>query len=151
MLRVITSTAASARLDAAKVFLSGRPPAAEVVVVGASRGAADDLVRAVASRTGATFGLSRFSLTELAARAAAERMADGHSAPGTQAGVEALAARAAFDARTAGELDYFAPVSSFPGFPERSPARFTATGCLASPPRRSAPSTGGCAAISGGC
>src|SRR5262245_7560579 len=117
MVRVITSTSASARLDAARAFLSGRPPATEVVIVGASRGAADDLARSVALRSGATFGLSRFSFTELAARAAAERLAGMRHAPGTQAGTEALAARAAFDARSAGELEYFAPVSSLPGFP----------------------------------
>ncbi|HEY7288039.1 MAG TPA: PD-(D/E)XK nuclease family protein [Vicinamibacterales bacterium] len=117
MVRVITSTSASARLDAARAFLSGRPPATEVVIVGASRGAADDLARAVAVQSGATFGLSRFSFTELAARAAAERLAGLRHAPGTQAGTEALAARATFDARSAAELEYFDPVSSLPGFP----------------------------------
>ena len=115
--RVITSTSAFARLEAARAFLSGRHPSSEVVIVGASRGAADDLARAVATQFGAVFGLSRFSLTEIAARAAAERMAHAGRAPGTQAGGEAVAARAAFDARTADELDYFEPVSSFPGFP----------------------------------
>jgi len=115
--RVITSTSAAARLEAARAFLSGRHPSSEVVIVGASRGAADDLARAVAMQSGAVFGLSRFSLTEIAARAAAERMAHAGRAPGTQSGGEAVAARAAFDARTAGELDDFAPVSSFPGFP----------------------------------
>jgi ATP-dependent helicase/nuclease subunit B len=117
MLRIITSTSASARLDVARAFLAGRPPAAQIVIVGASRGAADDFARMLAARTGATFGLSRFSFTELAARAAAERLADLGHAPGTLAGAEAIAARAAFDARTAGELEYFAPVSSLPGFP----------------------------------
>ena len=115
--RVITSTSAAARLEAARAFLSGRHPSSEVVIVGASRGAADDLARAVAMQSGAVFGLSRFSLTEIAARAAAERMAHAGRAPGTQSGGEAVAARAAFDARTAGELDDFAPVSSFRGFP----------------------------------
>ncbi len=117
MLRAIASTSASARLDAANAFLSGRPPATEVVIVGASRGAADDFVRAVAMRSAATFGLSRFSFTELAARAAAERLAGIRHAPGTQAGAEALAARAAFETRTAEELEYFEPVSALPGFP----------------------------------
>jgi CRISPR/Cas system-associated exonuclease Cas4 (RecB family) len=115
--RVITSTSAFARLEAARAFLSRRQPSSEVVIVGASRGAADDLARAVALESGAVFGLSRFSLTEIAARAAAERMAHVGRAPGTRAGGEAVAARAAFDARTVDELEYFAPVSSFPGFP----------------------------------
>jgi ATP-dependent helicase/nuclease subunit B len=116
--RIITSTSAAARLDAARAFLLGRPPATELVIVGASRGAADDLARAVARRTGSTFGLTRFGLTELAARAAAARLAGARRAPGTQAGTEAIAARAVFDAIAAGELTYFAPVASMPGFPK---------------------------------
>jgi ATP-dependent helicase/nuclease subunit B len=117
MLRVVISTSAAARLDAARRFLAARPPASEAAIVGATRGAADDLARAIAAASLATFGLSRFSLTELAARACASRVARGRRAPGTQAGAEALAARAAFDASAAGELDYFAPVAAMPGFP----------------------------------
>ena len=118
MLRVITSTSAAARLDAAWHFLEHRPPAAEVVIVGASRGAADDLARSIARRAGATFGLTRFSLTEFAARAAAARVAAARRLPGSQAGAEAIAARAVFDALADRELTYFAPVASMPGFPK---------------------------------
>jgi len=115
--RVIVSSSAADRLDAARAFLSGRPPASELVIVGASRGAADDLARAAARHAGSTFGLTRFSLTELAARAAAARLAGARRVAGTQAGAEAIAARAAFDAMSAGELTYFEPVASMPGFP----------------------------------
>src|SRR5215472_686210 len=111
MLRVITSTSAAARLAAAGEFLAARPPAAEVVIVGASRGAADDLARTVSARTGATFGLTRFSFTELAARAASERLAGTRRSPGTSAGAEAIAARTVFEANAADDLAYFAPVS----------------------------------------
>jgi CRISPR/Cas system-associated exonuclease Cas4 (RecB family) len=116
--RVIVSSSAAARLDAARGFLRGRPPASELVIVGASRGAADDLARAIARHTGATFGVARFGLTELAARSAAARLAGARRVPGTQAGTEAIAARAVFDAVTAGELAYFEPVASMPGFPK---------------------------------
>jgi ATP-dependent helicase/nuclease subunit B len=118
MLRVITSPSAAARLEAAARFLNGRPPAAEVVIAGASRGAADDLARSIAQTARATFGISRFSLTELAARAAAVRLAGARRAAGTAAGNEATAARAVFDAMSAGELAYFAPVAAMPGFPK---------------------------------
>jgi CRISPR/Cas system-associated exonuclease Cas4 (RecB family) len=117
MLRVVRSTSARARLDAAAQFLETRPPFSEVVVVGASRGAADDLARAVAQRLGATFGILRFSLTELAARAAGQVL-ETRRIPGTQAVNEAMAARATFDATLAGELAYFAPVAKMPGFPK---------------------------------
>jgi len=116
--RIITSTSAAARLDAAREFLSGRPPATELIIVGASRGAADDLARAIARHAGSTFGITRFSLTELAARAAAARLDGGRRVPGTQAGAEAIAAHAVFDALAAGELAYFEPVARMPGFPK---------------------------------
>jgi hypothetical protein len=117
MVRVVTSTSAAARLDAVREFLSTRHPASEAVIVGASRGAADDFARSIARRAGATFGLTRFSLTELAARAAATRVEGARRARGTDAGAEAIAARTAFDAIGAGELEYFAPVATMPGFP----------------------------------
>ena len=117
-MRIITSTSAAARLEAAREFLGGRPPATELIIVGASRGAADDLARTVARHAGSTFGITRFSLTEVAARAAAAQPDRGRRVPGTQAGAEAVAARAVFDALAAGELAYFEPVARMPGFPK---------------------------------
>ena len=118
MLRVISSTSAAARLAEAAAFLSRRIPSQEALIVGASRGAADDLVRAIAAREGATFGLTRFSLTELAARLATAAPEGAGRAPSSQTGAEATAARAVFEAMAAGELDYFAPVAGMPGFPK---------------------------------
>src|SRR5262245_6393826 len=117
-MRVVVSSSASVRLDAARQFLAGHPPGSEVVVIGASRGAADDLARDIARRSGATFGVTRFSLTEVAARAAAAGLAGRRRVPGSPAGAEAMAARAVFDAIAAGELAYFGPVASLPGFPK---------------------------------
>src|SRR5688572_20340365 len=120
MLRLVTSPSAAARLDAAAEFLARRSPSSEAVIVGASRGAADDLARAVSSRLGATFGLTRFSLTEFAARLAATLPSTSGAAdaraPGSAIGAEATAARAVFDAMQVGELEYFAPVARTPGF-----------------------------------
>lgn len=115
MLRVVTSPSAAARLDAAVRFLARFPLGTEQIIVGASRGAADDLARAIASRCGATFGLTRFSLTELAAQAAATLA--GRRMPASQTAAEAMAARAAHEGIEAGELRYFAPVAKTPGFP----------------------------------
>ena len=116
-MRIVTSASAAARLDAAREFLRGHSPATELIIVGASRGAADDLARAIARQAGATFGITRFSLTELAARAAAAHP-QGRRVPGTQAGAEATAARAVFEALAARELAYFEPVARTPGFPK---------------------------------
>src|SRR5437867_1050402 len=117
MLRVILSSSAAIRLDAARTFLDSQGPAAEVVIVGASRGAADDLARDVAGARGATFGLHRFSLTQLAARLAAPALAASRLAPTTPLGVQAVAARVLFEADGDGSLAYFRDVAASPGFP----------------------------------
>lgn len=116
-MRIVLSTSAAIRLDAARQFVLESPPAAEVLVIGATRGAADDFVREVAAARGATFGLYRFSLTQLAARLAAPRLAADGLSPATALGIEAVAARAVYDADTEASLQYFGPVASSPGFP----------------------------------
>src|SRR5262249_51947416 len=86
------------------------------LIVAATRGAADDFARGIA-RARATFGPHRFSLTELAARAAAIRLTTAGRLPATSANAEAIAARATFDAVRDEELTYFGPVAAMPGFP----------------------------------
>ena len=113
---VFQAASARRRLDAALDYLRQIPAHQPVTIVGASRGAADDLVRLLAIERGATFGLARYSLTQLAARAAAIRLGGRGIAPSTSLGTEAVAARAAFDAAGAGELAYFGRVSHTPGF-----------------------------------
>src|SRR5687768_13462329 len=114
----IRSASASIRLYEARKFLDTFSPGPEVLLLGASRGAVDDLARTIAMEKGATFGLHRLSFTQLAARlAAAELAANGH-APSSALGYEAVAARAAFEATKDEALEYFAPVSSTPGFPK---------------------------------
>jgi CRISPR/Cas system-associated exonuclease Cas4 (RecB family) len=116
MLHVVSSTSSAARLDAAIRFLTARPPADQAVIVGASRGAADDLARTIAARSRVTFGLSRFSFTEFAARTAAAALAGPRRTPSTRTAAEAVGARAVFDAIAHDELAYFAPVATMPGF-----------------------------------
>src|SRR5262249_45344555 len=73
--------------------------------------------RAIAADVGATIGLHRFSLPQLAATIAAPVLAVEDRAPATFLGSEAVAARATFDALEAGALAYFAPVARTPGVP----------------------------------
>lgn len=117
-MHVFISTSASARLDAVARRLEARPPASEVLIVGASRGAADDLVRRLSRHVGATFGLTRLSFTELAARVASTLLSETPRVPGTQTGAQAAATRATFDALGEAELAYFGPVAKLPGFPK---------------------------------
>jgi ATP-dependent helicase/nuclease subunit B len=114
---IISSSSAQARLAAAHAFLDRFPPATELIIVAATRGAADDFARETARRR-STFGLHRFSLVELAARAAALDAAAAGRVAGTPTNAEAMAARVTFDAVASGELAYFGPVTSTPGFPK---------------------------------
>jgi len=116
MRRVLKSHSAAERIAAAIDFVRSFPPATELLIIGASRDAVDDCVRGLAGSARATFGLHRFSLTQLAARLAVARLAEGGIAPGSAVGAEAIAVRAAYEAASHGQLQYFAPVASFPGF-----------------------------------
>jgi hypothetical protein len=116
-LQIIGSSSSSARLGSALAFIERFPPSTELIIVAATRGAADDLARAVTRRR-STFGLHRFSLVELAARAAALDAAAAGRIAGTPTNAEAMAARVTFDAVAAGELEYLGPVAPMPGFPK---------------------------------
>jgi ATP-dependent helicase/nuclease subunit B len=113
---IIESTSASERLDAAGDFIESYAPDQEILIVGASRGAADDLARMVALRRGATFGLRRFSLVQLAAILVLTKR-DNDSTPTTPLGTIALAARVSYEALQEDRLRYYTPVVPFPGFP----------------------------------
>src|SRR5215831_2663635 len=117
MPRLIESSSARLRLDAAHAFVREHNARGDVWIVAASRGAADDLARALAAGAGATIGLHRFSLAHLAARLAGPVLAADDRAPATYLGSEAVAARATFDACRDDGLSYFAPVAGTPGFP----------------------------------
>ena len=115
MIRVIESASGAERVEAARAFLTA-VPGAGALVVGASRAAADDLVRRATATAGATFGIHRMSLTQLAVQITAAAMARRGAVPVTPLGAEAVAARVVFEALAAGRLGYFGPVARFPGF-----------------------------------
>jgi ATP-dependent helicase/nuclease subunit B len=114
----VLSGSAAVRLREARRFLDQFEPGAEVLLLGASRGSVDDLARAISLERGATFGLHRLSCTQLAARLAVMELAARDRAPTTALGHEAVATRAAFEARSDDALEYFSPVSQTPGFPK---------------------------------
>ncbi|MEN3338412.1 MAG: ATP-dependent helicase/nuclease subunit [Acidobacteriota bacterium] len=116
-IRLVESAAAELRLAEARAFIRARVTGRSMWLVGASRSSVDDLARSVMRECGATIGLHRFSVTQLAARLAAAVLADARLAPATYLGSEAVAARAVFEAQRDGSLDYFGPVAATPGFP----------------------------------
>ena len=116
MSSVLEAPVAAERLRAASEFLTALPTGTEVLVVGASRGAVDDLVRRLAAARRATFGLQRFTLTQLAARLAAPALAARGLATCTRLAAEAIAARASNVALRSDRIPFFAPVARCPGF-----------------------------------
>src|SRR5207249_3571291 len=150
--RLVVGADAPARLAAAAAWLGARAPAAEVLVVGPSWEACDDLVRATTARTGARFGTLRLTLDRLAVRLATPALARDRCAPATGLSLSAVAARAVHLVLAERGLAYFTPVADRPGFPLAvvrtlaelrlngvAPEALAALGCAASPldaPRR---------------
>ena len=103
-IQIFQSPAAQHRLAAAAQFVASFPPSTELLLVGASREAVDDFARELSGRQRATFGIHRFSLTELASRLAAMELARLGVVPATRLGAEAVAARGAFETLQRGSL-----------------------------------------------
>lgn len=116
MIRIITSNSAVERLEAARAFVQSLSPSTEGLLLGASREAIDDFVREVSVSAGATFGLHRFTLTQLAALLAQPELATKGLVQSTVLGAEAVAIRATFETLQTGSIPYFEPVARFPGF-----------------------------------
>jgi len=133
--RIIESSEAAVRLQEGREWLLAQTPGA-AVIVSATRGAADDLARDVAVARGGAAGLHRFSFTQLAAYLAAPGLASRGVAPASRVASEAVAARAAFEARSAGALGYFGPVAGTPGFPRALARTLTELLLARVPPER---------------
>ena len=113
--QVVVSRAAISRLRVARETLSHF--SGEIVIVGATRGAADDFVRSMAREKRATFGFHRFSLPQLASRIARLHAAKDGVIPASSLMIDALAGHASNATASTGRLHYFSPVASLPGFP----------------------------------
>ena len=94
--------------------LSLQPP---IVIIGASRAAADEFAVSLAVENGATFGITRVSVAELVSRLALPALAKHGLTPSAPLSDEAVAARVADDLVHNQQLGYFAPVARMPGFP----------------------------------
>jgi CRISPR/Cas system-associated exonuclease Cas4 (RecB family) len=120
MLRVLASPESEERLAAATGFVRRFPPGTELLILGATREAADELARALAAAPDAprraSFGLHRATLGQIAARLALPSLAARGLALTTRLGAEAATARAVWDALEEGSLGYFTPVARSPNF-----------------------------------
>lgn len=113
IVRILYDPSHRYRAHAAEEFLRSLE-SQELLLVGATREAADELAIRTSSR--ALFGIHRFSPGQLISRMAREAMAERGLAPASGLAVEAVSTRVAHQARIAGELDRLGAVSSFPGF-----------------------------------
>ena len=86
------------------------------MLLAASRGAADDLVRGLSANGHGVLGVHRASLDQWALQTAALELAARDLNPVTALGTEAMAARVARMAQTAGELERLSPVAGMPAF-----------------------------------
>src|SRR5688572_1506125 len=109
------SAASASRLSAARAqVLVIEPP---ILIIGASRAAADEFALSLAAEKGATFGITRSSVAELVSRLALPALAKQGLTPTAPLSDEAVAARVADDLANSNELHYFTPVARMPGFP----------------------------------
>lgn len=109
------SAAGGDRLADARRHVGALAP--PIVILGASRAAADEFALSIAAEKGATFGITRSSVAELVARLALPVLARQGLTPTAPLSDEAVAARAADDLANHDGLDYFTPVARMPGFP----------------------------------
>ena len=111
----MVSPSSAARLAQARKSLdAAKPP---ILIVSASRAAADEFALALAVERGATFGVTRMGLTELVAKLAVPALAKRGLTPSASLSDEAVAARVADDLLACDQLAYFTPVGLMPGFP----------------------------------
>lgn len=113
--RLLEGPSAVTRIAAAAQWLAERPADAEVLVIGASAQAADELVRQ-ATHGGARFGIHRTSLPRLAALLARPALAASGRAPASTLSLTAVATRATHLLRQGRALGYLDRVAHRPGF-----------------------------------
>ena len=111
------SPASSHRVRRAEAWLEGRTAAEEVMIVGATLGAANEVARKVAKKRGAAFGWRRLTLSQLAFAVAAPVLATRGLAPLGRIGAGAFAVQLVHRMNAEGRLGHYQPISGTPGFP----------------------------------
>jgi ATP-dependent helicase/nuclease subunit B len=104
------------RIRRARAWLESRVSAEEVLIIGASLDAANELARRVAQEKGAAFGWHRLTLPRLAAALAAPLLAERELVPLSRLGANAIVARVIHRLKSERELGRYQPVGDTPGF-----------------------------------
>ncbi|HEY2380827.1 MAG TPA: PD-(D/E)XK nuclease family protein [Terriglobia bacterium] len=113
--RIVTSLPVHDRLQCASEFLANFP-GEEILLVSSTRMAADEFVRQACITSKGVFGVHRFTLPQFAFTLAEERLAQTGKSILSGVAMDALAARAVHECRSSGQLTWFDPVATTPGF-----------------------------------
>ena len=101
------------RIHTAQGWLENRAAAEEVLIVGATLDAANELARKVAEKRGAAFGWHRLTLPQLAFAVAAPILAARGLTPLSRIGVGALVARLVHRMNAEGRLSHYRSVVTY--------------------------------------
>jgi CRISPR/Cas system-associated exonuclease Cas4 (RecB family) len=112
---LLESPSAAARRDRARGWLLAQPPGTEVLVVGGSSEAVDQLLREAARERGAAFGWHRATIVKLARTLAEEPLAALAAVPVGRLVAQAVVTRVVHEAQAQGKLGRFADAAEGPG------------------------------------
>src|SRR5262249_50049255 len=113
---VITSANSCNRLTSAQDWLKRRQPAEEILIIGPTLTAANEIARNLAQNKGATFGYHRMTLAQLAAALARPTLVAKNTVPLGPLGVQAIANRAVHKLSEAGALGRYTKLRDGPSF-----------------------------------
>jgi ATP-dependent helicase/nuclease subunit B len=113
----VTSAVNHRRIERARAWLDSRGVTEEILILGASLDAANELARRLANNKGAAVGWHRLTLSQLAAAVAAPALAMRGLVPLTRSGTEAMVARLAHRLKAEGTLGRYDAIAATPGFP----------------------------------
>jgi hypothetical protein len=115
-LTALISAASYYRIARGRDWLNARQPAEEVLIIGASPDAANELTRSLVREKRASFGYHRLTLGQLASALAQPRLTFQRTVPLGALGVQAVANRAIHKLSQAGGLGRYVTITSGPGF-----------------------------------
>jgi ATP-dependent helicase/nuclease subunit B len=115
-IKLLISSISQRRIARARAWLEAREPAEEILIIGATLDAANELARGMAQIKGAAYGWHRLSLTQLAAALAGPMLATRSIVPLSRLGTQAMAARVVHALAADGALGRYAGVAQGPGF-----------------------------------
>ena len=113
----VTSAANRTRLARARAWLEGRAIAEEVLVIGGSIEAANELARSLANRKRSAFGWHRLTMAQLVATMALPQLTARGLASISRVGTEATVARVVHRLKSERRAGRFDPIAGTPGFP----------------------------------